>query len=227
MKEKAYNNKQLKKIVNRALELQKKQQGRAPGAMDMDEILAVGQELGISRELMVQAAEELDQKGTGFWGGKIESNQSLRIPRALSRTELEDIATIIDQNIDREGTVQISESRLSWKSKTPIMDSDDWKVEIQGEIKDSETVIQVSGKNASLAGGLFGGLTGGLGGGVGFGVGFGVGMGALGSLLFSFGFAGLSLGLSFLLSRSLFSYITAKRQSKLDKVIEKIDEVYK
>lgn len=95
---KQYSEDEVKKIIERALALQKKNQAALPSGekegVTLDEIDTIAGEVGISSELIRQAAFELEagreSKGKNwFLGGELSPEASASAKRTATQRELE------------------------------------------------------------------------------------------------------------------------------------------
>lgn len=228
MADEKYSNKELERILKKAIEIQAREtsaSGTASGdsGMDLEEVMNVGGELGISRDAINRAMMELDSgssTSSRILGGDIEWRRRGDFPISADQDTLERLGVIISREAGIPGNLSITRNQLFWKSSQMINGDNSWNLQISVHSGKKSTSVDIQNRQELLAGGLFGGLVGGLGMGVGFGVGFGVGLGALQSGLFTALFVPAALAGSFLLARSIFSAVSSRRRKKLEKLFQ-------
>jgi len=232
VEKRTYSNKELKQIIDIAARLQNREAG-SPAATEgqsLEDIVAIGGELGISDELMRRAAGELTiRKRRGlsamFLGGTIIQEERIVLDRSVDLARLEEVSAEFKRIAGLPGQASMIGRRVSWQSSHMASQQQAWALSVSVAAGDEKTVIEVESHNGYLAGGLFGGMMGGIGVGAGVGVGIGVGVGALGSSLFATLVPIAFLSGSYLLSRMIFSIITKARSRKVQRIIERIREL--
>lgn len=225
MADKGYSNKDLERILKKALEIQARESGRSSDGVDLEEIVSVGKDLGLPRDLVVRAAQELETTPRGaskLFGGEFEHRRTAVIPGTVDQEDLVDLGMLVQHETGVSGNLSVANRQLYWKSDAMAMAQYSWDLEVAVRTGKNGTTAEVRNRQGLLAGGLFGGIVGGIGGGVGFGVGFGVGIGVLGSPLFVVAMVLGALGGSYALSRAIFSGIDRSRRRRVTRLVEKI-----
>lgn len=232
MAEEKYSNKELERILKKAIEIQARESSSGntetgETGVDLEEIINVGDELGISRKAINRAMMELDSgsnTSSRILGGDIEWRRRGDLPVSADEETLERLGVIISREIGIPGNLSITRKQLFWKSSQMMNGDNSWNLQISVHSGKKSISVDIQNRQGLLAGGLFGGLVGGLGMGLGFGVGFGVGLGALQSGLFTAIFVPAALAGSFLLARSIFSAVSSRRRKKLENLYSQITE---
>jgi hypothetical protein len=222
---KQYSDKQIKKIISLALELQK-EESRDGTELTLADVEAVGAELGISRDLIRRAADKVERGGAGTgWKNAIGGDPLIVhteiSDREMSEAVLNSLVSFIPTAASVNGVGQVHGNGLYWSSVSQISQNPPLQVTVK-KAEGGGMELQVSENQALAAGGVFGGLLGGLGFGGGLGVGLGVGIGALGSALFASLVPLVLLGGSYLLARSIFSLLLRSRSRKLREILERL-----
>ncbi|MFP4364921.1 MAG: hypothetical protein ACLFR1_13745 [Spirochaetia bacterium] len=232
MSEERFSQKEMKAIIERAIEIQhgKNTQDQGQEGVSKEELLSTAQELGISPEIMEQAAEQVSLgKAQGLQkallGGKTAPKVSLQVPEKADDDVLNRVLTEIPELVNAEGSGRVYAGELSWNTSSIQAYRTGIVHQVRLRSIGNTTVISVTPKLGQLAAGLFGGLVGGVGLGVGFGVGFGVGIGALGSVIFASLFPPAVIGGSYLLSRFVFRAVSKGMEKRARKIADRISEI--
>jgi transposase-like protein len=223
-----YSDKEAAAIIRRALEIQRREGSGSPqSGTSLDDIQAVGKEVGLTPELIQRAAREL-QEGRGsavghaFLGETTKPSAAATVPRRISKAELERLLVELPTIADSQGSGSAGDAVLTWQTSPVLAQQSGIQTTILVSVRGDHTEIQARENLSNAAGGLFGGLGGGVGLGMGFGVGFGVGFGALGSALFAALFPiGAVVG-SYLLARGIYVSVARRRKRKLAEIVEAI-----
>jgi hypothetical protein len=231
VEKRTYSNTELKQIIDIALRLGNRET-RNPTAtqgQSIEDVVAIGRELGISDELIRRAAGEMEsKKSRGFqarvFGGIMIQEERLELDQSIDLVRLEELSVELRRITGLPGQASMVGRRLSWQSSYMASQQRAWALSVSIVAGDENTVVKFESRNGYLAGGLFGGLIGGIGVGLGIGVGIGVGVGELGSTLFATLVPIACLGGSYLLARAVFSIITRARRRKVQRMVERVRE---
>lgn len=223
-----YSDREAAAIIRRALEIQRREGAAGPqSGTSLDDIQAVGKEVGLTPELIQRAARELREgrgsaAGHAFLGETTKPSAAATVPRRISKAELERLLVELPTITDSQGSGSAGDAVLTWQTSPVLAQQSGIETTILVSVRGGHTEIQARENLNNAAGGLFGGLGGGLGLGAGIGVGFGVGFGVLGSALFAAVFPiGAVLG-AYLLARSIFVGVARARKRKLAEITQAI-----
>ena len=224
LKEKYFTDKQVSLILNRALELQKKddksvqQLGLTPS--DLEKIAI---EAGIEQEYIRKAISEIDEgtlkRGKSFLqkflGHKPRVILKKEIPVEIPVSEYENFLPIIQKAGGIIGNHNLLGKTFTWQADQAGM----MVLHVMIVSKNGKTNIEIECNLSQTAGGLFGGLIGGLGVGTGASIGIAIGLAVLGSLLFTALVSVGSIGVSYLLARLIYNAIYKSYKKKMNKII--------
>jgi hypothetical protein len=232
MDEHSYSEREMKQIIEHALKMQQKTKTpRVPtDEHSLSDIIEISRDLGISEEMIRQAAHDLDSGkrqslAKKLLGDDLQQTHRLVLDYPAEMEKLEQLAVELSKITRISGNVSMIGKTLLWQSDYKARQEQSWNLSISVSVKKEKTIIEIENQNTMLAGGLFGGLGGGVGLGAGFGVGLGVGLGALGSAAFSILFPiGVLCG-SLAMARKIFVLVSKHRRKKLDQILNKIKEV--
>ncbi len=229
MDEHSYSEREMKQIIEHALKMQQKTKTpRVPSDEHrLSDIIEISRELGISEEMVRQAAEDLKsgkKKSTvkKIFGDDLQQFRRLVLDYPADIENLEQLSVELSRITRISGTVSMVGKTLLWQSDYKAQQEQSWNLSISVSIKKDKTIIEIENRHSALAGGLFGGLGGGLGLGAGLGVGLGVGLGALGSTAFSIVFPIGALAGSFALARTTYVLVSKQRRKRIEQILEKI-----
>lgn len=215
--EEQYNEKALTRILKRAIEMESKtgKPDRSSG-YSLAEIESIATDAGISIESIRAAAAELAGSGHGaleaFLGAAVnlEERSTLVVPfsEGLMQRFVAELPTHLPA-----GTIQSGHDHLHWQSEAIESYRSGRSISLDlSRSREEGLSVVIQARLGMVAAGLFGGIMGGLGIGVGVGVGVGVGIGVLGSPTFAIIVPVASLGISWLLARSIFrSFVKSTR----------------
>jgi hypothetical protein len=227
-----YSKKELNQIIERALRLQGEEEGQVVPreGHSIDDLIAVGRDLGIDEEQIRRAARDVETRrmaGTAMrWlGGEIVQEERLVLNHGVHQARAQELAADVERIVGLPGQVSTAGRRAIWQASYLAAQQRAWMLTVSVGAYEDQTVVEVESRNGVLAGGLFGGLGGGLGIGGGVGVGVGVGVGALGSPLFAVVFPLACIAGSFLFARTLFRAITRGRRRKIQRILERAREL--
>jgi hypothetical protein len=218
-----FTEKETAAIIRRALELQHRAgAGGASQGFRIEEIQRIGQEAGISPELVRRAAEELAERRHNspgsFWLGAA-TVQTARSDLSGSARALEDLIPAIEEAAERDGKGALTKNALQWRSRLGLTLV---RVKKEGEGRIS---IRADVRTGAAAAGLFPGIMGGLGLGAGFGVGFGVGLPVLHSPLFIALFPIGMFAASWLLARTIYRHLARSAAKRARGIVEAVRRV--
>jgi hypothetical protein len=221
-----YSDQEVKRLLDRATELQQDQGGSE--GLTLAELEEIALEAGIDPQLLRRAATELESRGDELpsrWRGVIGADPTIllerTVPAELSAPGLESIVVEIQQAAGVLGQPSLVGNTLTWRTRTP---NNTRSLQIVVASRKGETYIRVEEELNQLAGALFGGLMGGVGCGVGFGMGMGIGFGVLGSTLFAFTFPAGVIAASYLAARTAFSTTASSRRRALRDLIQRLSD---
>ena len=229
---KSYGNRDIKRIIETALRIQQRESGGATGENEptIEDVVGVGQELGVPRDIMLRAAREVEtRRAEGPWraflGGELVQEAHATVQGRVSEEHIQELAADLSRIIGVPGRANMVGRRLSWQTSYFAAQQRAWMLTVGVGVSGNTTSVDVEGHNGYLAGGLFGGLLGGVGVGAGLGVGLGVGIGELGSALFAVIVPLLALGGSYLLARALFRAISRSRRRRIERACSELREI--
>lgn len=236
MSDKSYSKQQLNRIIERALQLQQNvDQSRSDSVEprhghSLQDLIAVGRELGIGEEQIRLAASEIESPDTAttvkqLLGDELTYTRRYSLPYQISRDQAEEVAIDLERIIGLPGQVSTAGARVSWQSNYLAAQQRGWTLGVSVAPRGNETVVEIESRNGMLAGGLFGGGIGGVGLGAGLGVGLGVGLGSLSSPLFAVFVPIAFLGGSYLLSRTIYRGVSRSRRRRVDSIAERIRDI--
>lgn len=226
--ERRFTDEQAKAIINRAVELQRSQiEQRTDGAVGESELEALADELGVPRENVHQAIDELERgepesRRSELLGEAIVHRASRSVATTLGTEELERLAAALPSLLGETGQASVLGRTLSYATGELEAMRTGARTRVTVHAGSERTTVSVVDDMRTMAAGLFGGIVGGVGLGVGFGVGFGVGLGALGSPAFAALVPIAAIGLSFLGARGLYRAIVRGRRARVEERLNRI-----
>ncbi len=121
MQKRTYSNKELNRIINRAIELQQSPENDTPGPTEghsLEDLIAVGRELGLGENEIRNAALEVETPGSSgvaaaLLGGELVHTQHLILPFRISRQQAEELAADLSRIVTLPGTVSTAGRRVS------------------------------------------------------------------------------------------------------------------
>ncbi len=226
-----YSDAEVRKIIEKALSLQKKESNGDTASegqgVTLSEIDAIAREAGISSSLIRRAASELETQGVSekqnrFLGGTVNPVEVQLAEGIASQHDLERVFAMIPSITGENGTGSVVGSSLSWATNAEVVQRTGHSVDISVTPSGEKSLVRVRNRLGQLAAGLFGGLMGGVGLGAGLGVGLGVGLKTLESLPFAVLFPIATLTGSYLLARLIFYLFSISRKSRIKDMSESI-----
>lgn len=229
-----YTDAEVRKIIEKALNLQKKETSGIPGSdkegVTLSELDAIASEAGISSSLIRRAAAEVDfnpaaKKQARLLGGRVDLVEIRTAGRIAGQTDLERVFAMIPSITGESGTGNVMGGALSWATSAEAVQRTGHSVEISVTPSAGRSIVRVRDRLGQIAAGIFGGLVGGIGLGAGLGVGLGVGLKALGSVPFAVLFPiGTVLG-GYLIARLAFTLFSKTRESRIKESAENIAQL--
>jgi hypothetical protein len=230
-----FSDKDVRKIIQKALDIQKRERASEgtgevvsrTGDYSLSDIEQAAGEIGLSPELVHQAATELDTGGRSsflhrFLGAETTIVATGRSPRSADPETLQELAATMQAIVGIVGAGNVHGSAYSWTTTSADVERRGFATEVTVRSRQNGTIVEVTDRLGQLAGGLYGGILGGVGLGAGLGVGLGVGLGALGSPLFAAIFAIGTFTLSFGLSRLIYTSVAKQRRKTTKQILNKI-----
>jgi hypothetical protein len=170
-----YSDKEMRAILDKAISLQAGQQG----TYSKQQIEQIGEELGLSGDLIERAAREIDipappapakPRRVRFIGAPAERDQVMRVERILSDEEVELLVDTFCSVTGAKGKLRKYGKHWGWNSSrsSNAVLGRGYAITIRNYESHSE--VEVQRTQRGLVGGLFGGIVGGVTGGFGLGV---------------------------------------------------------
>lgn len=222
-----YSSRELKQIMDLALRQQRERNPAQADGHSLDDVIAIGRELGVDAEAIRSAANAVKERAGGdraraLTGGELVQTETAVVPAPMSRELAEELAADLRRIAGFPGHGSVTGRHVSWQSNYLVSQQHAWSLNVSVAPRGEQTRIEVEGRNGFLAGGLFGGVVGGMGLGAGVGVGVGVGVGTLGSALFAIVVPIATIGVTYLFARGLFTAITRNRRRRIARMVERI-----
>ena len=232
--EERFSDRDVDRIIQKALEMQRRGRKTEPNSnanrdnrLSLGDIEQAAKEVGIEPSFIREAANEIEaesqlRKGSLFLGGNPTVIAIETIDAQTGGELIAELAAAMQSIVGNQGSATTHGATLSWSTDRLAAMQQAYSTEISVRGTKDRTKVEVRKDLGPLAWAIFGGVMGGVGLGAGLGVGLGVGLGALGMP----GVAGIiamgTLGLSYLLSRSIFKTVHAKRQRDTRKILSRI-----
>ena len=232
--EQKFSDREVDKIIKKALELQRNERNREitsneyrDDGLTLGDIEQAAKEIGIDSSLVRMAAEEIEAespagRGSRFLGGFPIVVWTETIDAPTENNKVEELAAALQGIVGADGSATTSGATLSWITNRQTAMQQAYSTEISVYGGKDRTIVEVRENLSQIAWGVFGGIIGGVGIGAGLGAGFGVGLAVFGSYGVTAIIALGTLGLSYLLSRSIFRAVHAKRKRSTRKIAERI-----
>jgi hypothetical protein len=234
MDEASYSETDVKKIIQRALELQKREKehqaitsGSDSGEFTLHDIEQTAKEIGLENDLVHRAAMEIQGGARSsflkrFLGSETEIAAIGRDDTATSNEALQELAVTMQTITGFSGTGSAQGSVCSWVTSRADVEQRGFPTQITVRSVTSGTVVEIRERLGQLAAGLYGGLMGGVGLGAGLGVGLGVGLGKLGSGGAAAIIATGTFVASYGLARLIFTSVAARRRRETRVMLKRI-----
>ncbi|MBN2735504.1 MAG: hypothetical protein JXR70_00895 [Spirochaetales bacterium] len=225
--EKRYSDKELAKVIEKALVLQQQETMKSQDGMTESELIALAGELGIKEKYLMRAMEDPDlpqkTKSSLFLGGPTKQDVVFYLDRSPEKFDLTEAAAQLSDVMKMRGSGSAIEGQLSWQNDSMTSYQSGISSQLMGyETRDGKYKVEIRENYGMFAGAIYGGIGGGLGLGVGLGLGLGVGLGSLGSVLFSVLFPlGVLFG-SYFLCRGIFKSYTKYRKNTILEAMDKL-----
>lgn len=222
-----YSDKDVRKIITRAMELQREEAGGTPSAhMGIADLEQIADEVGIDRRYVQRAAEELGKGATG----RVRSFLGAPVTRSLSRVietdasvDFHELVAAIPVLSGDSGDATTVGSTYTWITDRSTYDEKGRRTQVEIQRGDKGVSLRITESTVPIAGGLFGGLTGGLGLGGGLGVGLGVGL-SQGLPVFTVAFPLAAVGFGYLLARFIYRAVSRSRSKRLQELMRALVE---
>jgi hypothetical protein len=120
MTDRRYSEEEVARIFKQAAEAQQTARRQLPSGegMTITDLEAIGREVGIPSELVVQAARALDRSGAaeypGYFGFRIRVGRTVDLDRRLTDDEWERLVVDLRETFDARGTVRTDGSLRQW-----------------------------------------------------------------------------------------------------------------
>jgi eukaryotic-like serine/threonine-protein kinase len=171
----------------------------------------------------VQEGPLMTKKANPFVGARTKLEYEAVVDGELIDTDFEDVADVIRRSIGDLGNVNTIGKSVTWTSWGAMNPASQRKLQISVSSRNGRTVIRGFEDLTQISGGILGGITGGVGGGVG-GASFGITLALTKTALIAAPvFGGIVLG-AYTLARTIFTYISGKRERELRGTIESVAE---
>ena len=166
-----YSDKDMKRILKRALELQAKSSSRAaPAGSDysLNDLESVANEIGLPPELVRHAALELDtgsRKSGGSWflGAETHVVAEQALPVGVDEERLDELLAAMPHLAEGAGSGNAHRTVLTWSSSAAEAMRRGFATEVSVRTGTEATTVAVRERLGGLAGGVFGGMMGGIG----------------------------------------------------------------
>lgn len=227
-----FNDEEVALIIKRAAELQQTEQVAEDPAhsMSLDEVEQIAREAGIDPRLIRRAAQGLDRPTDANrpspWAGAPTRLVFERVVDGEIPVEaFEPLVNEIRRTFGDNGVPSVLGRTLAWTSTRGggRRNSRGRQIDVSIASRGGVTTIRVEEELGNLAGALFGGLVGGGGGGT-TGITFGIGMGVFQSAPLSAALWVAVAGGFYMLARTIFANMTAKREKQIKDLIDRLDE---
>ncbi|MEO5588989.1 MAG: hypothetical protein ABIS03_05330 [Gemmatimonadaceae bacterium] len=228
-----FNDEEVALIIKRAAELQQSESvaSAESSSLTLGDVEQIAREAGIDASLIRRAAQSLDRPAAtnrpSPWAG---APTRLVFERVVDGEILvDDFETLVNEmrrTMGDNGVASVLGRTLAWSSTTRARRrrQSGRQVDLTVSVRGGLTTIRVEEELGSLAGGLFGGLVGGGGGGT-SGITMGVGIGVFHSVAMAgLVWAGV-VGSFYVLARTIFRNISAKREAQLGKIADRLEEM--
>jgi len=219
--DKKYTEKEVQKILERAIRIQIQEQDTQEGeGMDHNQLLQLGRDLGLQEGHILRSLPgKRSSSGVRLMGASPRTQRELHVSRSLSQKEIEDLFVFFGEHIGSRGEVTQVRNFYQWKSTPQEAARQGRTYLLSIELRGEETYITMERTQYGLAGGLYGGIVGGVTGGLGLGLGLGLGFG-LGMPFFALAFPLGSLVFSYSLAYTIYNGVSRNRDQKADKAWE-------
>lgn len=230
-----YSDDDVRKIIQRALEIQKRatpvaddaQPNRSPEGLSIDEIEQTAAEIGLDPSLIRQAASDLHVTPDRpmlrrFLGAETQMTATRTLPQSAHTETLQELAVALQSVAGVQGMGSVHGGVCSYVTSGADAEKRGFSTEITVQATRSGTVIEIRERFGMLALGIYGGLMGGIGLGAGLGVGFGVGMGVLGSGGIAAAIAIGTFAASYGLARLIFTGLVRSRRREGRRMADRI-----
>lgn len=225
-----FNEKEVAAIIKRASELQ---QFEAPAesstGMSLAELEQIAREAGLDPALVRRAASDLDTRVTdrqpsAFLGAPTTLVLERTIDGEVPTDEYEELVLVIQRELGGVGSASTFGRSLQWTMRgVDRRRVSSRTVQVTVTPRNGRTTIRIEEPLGQLAGGLFGGLMGGVGGGT-SGIWFGVAMAVFNSAAAAVPLIGGTIGVSYLLARTIFGRTVRSRGERLQQLMSRLAE---
>jgi hypothetical protein len=232
-RERRFNDEEVALIIKRAAELQQTEQtAQEPGnALSLSEVEQIAKEAGIDPRLIRQAALGLDKheitnRPSPWLGAPVRIVFERVVDGEIPTEEFETIVDEVRRSMGQNGIPSVLGRSLAWSSTMSggRRRARGRQVDVSVVPRGGVTTIRVEEELGNVAGALVGGIVGGGGGGS-SGLVMGIGMGIFHSAAMAAGLLAFSLGGFYLLARTIYSGIAAKREKQIRELADRLAEV--
>ena len=227
-----FNDEEVALIIKRAAELQQTEQVAEDPAhsMSLEEVEQIAREAGIDARLIRRAAQGLDRpldaNRPSPWAGAPTRLVFERVVDGeIPVDAFEQLVNEIRRTFGDNGVPSVLGRTLAWTSTTAggRRNSRGRQIDVSIASRGGVTTIRVEEELRNLAGALFGGLVGGGGGGT-TGITMGIGMGVFHSAPIAAAIWVAVAGGFFVLARTIFGKMSAKREAQIRDLMERLEE---